>query len=115
MASPTQRTLAWLREMEVPCQVVEKWNPHAKIRQDLFGFIDILAIFDDMTVGIQTTSGSGHSARLKKIMDSDLLRPWLNGPARKVWIVSWSKKCKVKDGKKQKVKVWQVRVEEVSL
>ena len=42
---PTQRTLARLRqEGALEVAIVEHWNPHARIRQDLFGFIDILAI-----------------------------------------------------------------------
>ena len=44
--SPTQRTLKRLREKEeYPLvTIVERWNAFAKIRQDLFGIIDILAI-----------------------------------------------------------------------
>jgi hypothetical protein len=42
--SPTQRTLAECRKRGWVCQVVEKWNPHARIRQDLFGCIDIVAL-----------------------------------------------------------------------
>lgn len=44
MSSPTQRTLAECRKRGYTAQVVEKWNPHARIRQDLFGVIDIVAI-----------------------------------------------------------------------
>lgn len=73
MPSPTQRSLQLLRKDCQLVQVVEKWNPHAKIRQDLFGFIDILAIRDGETIAVQTTSGSSVSARIKKIQDSDAL------------------------------------------
>ena len=42
--TPTQRTLAECRRRGWTAAVVEKWNPHARIRQDLFGCIDILAV-----------------------------------------------------------------------
>lgn len=70
MSSPTQRTLAKLKADGYLCAVVEKWNPHAKIRQDLFGIIDVLGIKDGETIGVQATSGSNVSARVQKIADS---------------------------------------------
>jgi hypothetical protein len=43
--SPTGRTLAHLRKLGFPrVQVVEHWNPHARVRQDLFSCLDVLAI-----------------------------------------------------------------------
>jgi hypothetical protein len=41
--SPTARSLAHLKALGYQAKVVEKWNPFAKIRQDLFG-ADILAL-----------------------------------------------------------------------
>lgn len=41
--SPAQRSLAALKQLGYRAKVVEKWNPFAKIRQDLFGG-DILAL-----------------------------------------------------------------------
>ena len=70
--SPTSRTLAVLREQGYTVAIGEKWNPHARIRQDLFGFIDILAIKRDETLAVQATA-SGVSDRIKKIMASELL------------------------------------------
>ncbi len=69
--SPTQRTLAKLRKEGWLCAVVEKRNPVTKITNDLFGFIDILAIRGDETLAVQTTSGSNVSARVKKIAESE--------------------------------------------
>ena len=66
--SPTQRSLADWREHGEYTAVVERWNPHARIRQDLFGFIDILHVGHGTTYGIQCTSRSGLSARKKKIL-----------------------------------------------
>ena len=72
--TPTQRSLAHLRQQGVDLvQVVEKWNPHARIRQDLFGVIDILAIREGETIGVQATSASNVSSRVRKLEESDAL------------------------------------------
>ena len=74
--SPTQRTLKKLRDSgDYPLvAIVERWNAFAKIRQDLFGIIDLLAIDSKgNTVGIQVTSYSNISARVKKMEDSDAI------------------------------------------
>lgn len=65
--SPTQRTLKYLRQKGYICAITEHWNAHAKIRQDLFGFIDLLALGIDRIVAIQCTSGANLSARVQKI------------------------------------------------
>jgi hypothetical protein len=74
--SPTQRTLKRLRDSgDYPLvTIVERWNAFAKIRQDLFGIIDILAIDSKgNTVGLQVTSYSNISARVKKMEASDAI------------------------------------------
>lgn len=71
--SPTQRSLKLLRERGYRAAIVEKWNPHARIRQDLFGIIDLLAIRGSETLAVQTTSGSHVAERLKKIEDSEAI------------------------------------------
>ena len=68
---PTARSLKLLRDRGYRCAVVEKWNPHARIKQDLFGFIDILAIKGGETLAVQATSGSNVAARLTKIAEAD--------------------------------------------
>ena len=39
--SPTARSLAHLRSLGYTARVVERWNPFAKIRQDLLGAAEI--------------------------------------------------------------------------
>ena len=83
---------------------MEKWNSWGRVRVDLFGCIDVLAISEDgNTVAIQTTSLSNVSARIKKIKDSNAI-----GHIRKAgWIVlvhGWYKKNNR----------WQVREVDVS-
>lgn len=72
-ASPTQLTLRELRKTCAAVQVVEKWNPHARIRQDLFGFVDVIALRGTDTIAIQSTSWTNVPARAKKIADSPLV------------------------------------------
>jgi len=72
--SPTQRTLKRMKESGdyKLIQVVEKWNPFARIRQDLFGIIDILGIsITGETHALQVTSYSNVNARIKKIEEHD--------------------------------------------
>ena len=69
--SPTQRSLAEMRKRGYLCSVVEHWNMFAKIRQDLFGFVDIICIGDNETIGVQSTSYSNVSARINKIANHD--------------------------------------------
>ena len=102
--SPTSRTLEVLREQGYTVAVVERWNPHARIRQDLFGFIDILAIRRDETLAVQATA-SGVSERIKKIMASDLL-PKVREAGWKIQVWGWRKSSKTKK--------YVLRIEDIS-
>lgn len=68
--TPTQRSLAYMREHGYLCEVTERWNPFAKIRQDLYGFIDVLCVGEDI-VGVQTTTKENMKARINKIANHD--------------------------------------------
>ena len=109
--SPTARSLKYLREEGFTAQVVERFNPYAKVRVDLFGIFDIIAMGDETIVGIQVTSGSNHSAHRDKMNKSKELGEWIQCGGIAV-IHSWSKKVKRnKDGSKSKVKAWTLREE----
>lgn len=74
--SPSQRSLQWVRLLGFRAQVVEKWNPHARVRNDLFGIIDILAVSRDgkgTIVAIQATSGSNVAKRVDKVLACEAL------------------------------------------
>jgi hypothetical protein len=88
--SPTQLSLKRLRELGYEAAVVEKWNPHAKIRQDLFGCIDILALDESgRSIWVQTTSASNMAARRTKLKANDILpRLAMRG---KVLLHGWKK------------------------
>jgi hypothetical protein len=91
--SPTSRSLKTLRNENWTAQVVERWNQFAKCRQDLFGFIDVVAIKADVpgVLAIQATSYSNMSARMTKILGNKNTGIWLKaGNGLEVW--GWQKK-----------------------
>lgn len=81
MSSPTQRSLAYYRRRGWTAAVTERWNPHAKIRQDLWGWCDILCFRGDRrgVLGVQTTSDNGGTmaGRVKKLLANPTLREFL--------------------------------------
>ncbi len=89
-ASPTELTLKLLRAEGWTVAVVEKWNPHARIRQDLFGFIDLLAIRDGETLAVQATSYTNISARVKKIAEIETIDA-VRKAGWTVWVIGWRK------------------------
>lgn len=106
--TPTQRSLKALRADSWLCAIVERFNPHVKIRQDLFGFADILAIRGDECRLIQTTSGANVAARIAKIKDLPAAATWLSSPSRTIHVHGWRKV-----GARGKRKVWECRVVEI--
>lgn len=101
--SPTQRSLARLRKEGYRAAVTEHWNPFAKIRQDLFGIIDIVAIKAGSTLGVQTTSYNNMGARIKKILESEAY-PDLIAAGWKVICHGW---------KKNKIGRWELTEKQV--
>ena len=87
--TPTQRSLAYLRNEGYLVAIVEHWNPFARIRQDLFGFIDLLAIRRDETLAVQVTA-SGVSSRVKKIEASPHLGR-VREAGWKIFVHGWRK------------------------
>lgn len=88
--TPTQRTLKHVRDEGYLAEVVEHWNSHAKIRQDLFGFVDVVALRPGETVGIQCTSTQNVSARVAKIRASDMLEA-LKSAGWSIRVMGWTK------------------------
>lgn len=91
MSSPTSRSLKWLRDKGFEAQVVEKWNAFAKVRIDLFGWIDIVAVNGFHIVGVQTTTLSNTKARLLKAKGNKALRKWMLGGGV-LFLHGWAKK-----------------------
>lgn len=80
MPSPTERALAYYRAQGCECVKLERYNHYARIRQDIWG-ADILVRHGRKLVAIQATSGSNHSARVKKSIANPLVANWLKGDA----------------------------------
>lgn len=106
-ATPTQNTLKKLRKEGWTVAVVEKWNHHVKIRQDLFGFIDIIAIKGEETLAVQATSHSNTSSRIKKIEEDEKIAPNVRAVRDAGWRIEVWGWRKVKNR-------WQARVVDVS-
>ncbi len=111
--SPCQRSLKHERTLGRVAAVVERWNPHAGIRQDLFGFFDVLSIDPKGSgvIGIQTTTQSNAAARIQKAREkcAGALTAWLTA-GNSVRIHSWGKR-----GAKGERKVWTLTERELRL
>ena len=109
--SPTRRSLVWCRDNGLVAGVVEKWNPHAKIRQDLFGWIDLIVLDGHVTIGVQATSTSNMAAREHKIREdrAEALSAWLESPLRTAEVWGWAKR-----GPRGKRKVWTLKRTEIT-
>jgi len=107
MSSPTQRSLKFLRSAGWTAAVVERWNPYAKIRQDVFGFADLIAFRGPQTVLVQCTTASNMAARRAKIASIPAAADWRNPEVnRYVLLHGWKK-----SGPRGKRKTWHVTEE----
>lgn len=88
--SPTQRSLKLLRERGYVAQVVERWNPWARIRQDLFGCIDVVAVGNGETVGVQACNYSDVSKRADKIANCEHI-PAIRSAGWRLIVMGWHK------------------------
>lgn len=80
MASKTtQRSLAWLRENGYSPTVVEHYNPYARRKFDLYGFLDIVALHPEHKglLGIQTTTGDHLQERITKAKKISAFDLWI--------------------------------------
>ena len=73
------------------CDVCESYNAFTRRKKDLFSIFDILAIGNGETVGIQITSKSNMSSRIKKISESEFL-PELVRSGWRLIVIGWFKK-----------------------
>ncbi len=109
--TPTQRTLKAMRDKGRVCGIVERFNihigPHG-IRQDLFHFIDIIAmdVKAKELVAIQSC-GQAFAEHHKKILETAEAPMWLHCYG-KIELWGW-RKLKKKRGGKAMVWVPQVR------
>lgn len=102
--SPTQRSLKELRKRGYTVGITEHWNQYAKIRQDLFGFVDLLCFKGNETLAVQTTSGDNVSKRIHKIEQIPAAALWLESPYRQIVVHGWRKV-----GARGQRKLWELR------
>lgn len=65
-----QRTLKALQAHGYIAAVVEKYDSFSGRTHDLFGFLDVLAVGQGETLGIQVTSRSNMASRRRKIREA---------------------------------------------
>jgi hypothetical protein len=108
MSTPTQRSLKHLRSQGYEADVVERWigGGRFKVRKDLFGSWDIVAVKPGEVAFVQTTSGSNVSSRIRKIADNPTT-PRCREANVRLLIHGWSKPTKTR-------RTWRLREEDVS-
>ncbi|QTO46353.1 hypothetical protein [Burkholderia latens] len=103
--SPSALTAEMLQKDGWLVWTVERWIPGARIRVDLFGFLDQIAIRDGEVIGLQPTSWTNVPARVKKIADAEHV-----GEVRKLgwtlWVIGWKWDAKARE--------WKHRIVDVS-
>jgi hypothetical protein len=104
MSSPTQRSKAHAESMGYQVAIVEKWNPWAKIRQDLFGFGDLLCMKEGhVLVLIQTTTTGNMKSRIQKIHALPTAWKWIT-TGNKIEVWGWAIRGKKGTRKKYELK-----------
>lgn len=103
-----QRSIATLKGAGYTVGIVEKFNHFVKIRQDLYGFIDLIAFHPEKNevLAIQACSNSGGdvSAHVNKLVVMDVVQKWVRQPMRRLEIWGWAKQ-----GERGKRKLWTLR------
>ena len=104
MLSNTSRTLEYIRGQGWVADKVERYNPYAGkygVRQDMFGFGDIIAMGEGHIWAIQSC-GQDFYSHHKKITENELVAPnvelWLKNGGY-LLLISWAKH-KIKRGGK---------------
>ena len=116
--SPTQRTLALLRERGGMSGIVERFLPGGAFghRSDLFGFIDIVHVHPERGIVAVQSFGQDYSGHVKKLTEdcADSARAWLEHAP--IELIGWRKKKAVlADGSKGKADRWYPRIADVVL
>lgn len=112
--TPTQRSMALLREQGYLPDIVEHFNAYARRRIDLFGWADIVALHPSKTgvLAVQTTTGSNLAARVKKAAEMASFRLWI-AAGNAVEFHGWRKVLRA--GRGSKLRVWQPIIERVDI
>ncbi len=112
---PTQRTLKAMKEQGRICGIVEKFNRFVGahgIRQDLFGFIDIIAIDPELGIVAIQSCGQAFSDHIRKLSEerNEIVFEWLKHSRLELW--GW-RKVKIKRG--GKAMRWKPRISDITI
>lgn len=115
MTSPTQRAREFCKSQGWTSAIVEHWNMHAKIRQDLFGCFDMVVLDGQPgLLGVQVSSGAHHADRMAKLRAAEVMPAWLRAGCRaEVWTFT-KHKARKQDGSYSKLYKWDMRREAVT-
>ena len=102
--TPAARSKRALEAAGYLVETVEKWNPFARIRQDLWGFADLLAIRRNEVLAVQVTTRSNVNARICKIAAAESVERVREAGVR-IEVHGWAK---------NKAGRWACRVEDLS-
>ncbi len=107
--SPTARTMQECKKRGWPVSKAEYFNSFTKRRHDLFNFIDVVALDMDTgtIIGIQSTTTSNLTSRIKKTIELESSRQWKKCGGRIV-MHGWAKR-----GPAGKRKLWTLREVEI--
>ena len=113
--SPTQRTLKAMREQGRICGIVERFQQYGGsfgVRQDLFGFIDIIVIDPVQGIVAVQSCGMDFAGHVKKLTEerNEACYEWLKFSPCELW--SW-RKVKLKRG--GKAMRWRPRIADLRL
>jgi len=115
MSSPTQRSLALLRGGGYHVGITEQWVPKAKIRRDLFGIFDLVAVHSGIpgVLGVQVCNVSDIYKRRVKIKMADVTPTWI-AAGNRIEIHGWGKSKKWHEKRETyQVKILTVGVDDI--
>jgi hypothetical protein len=101
-----------MREQGRICASCERWNPHAGIRQDLFGFIDLIVLDPERGAIAIQTCGQSFAEHVRKLTEerNEAVFEWLKHHPLELW--GWRKVKQKRGGKAMR---WKPRIADVVL
>jgi hypothetical protein len=96
------RTMGWLRDLGFTVGKTEQWLAFAKIRRDLFGFADVVAMKEgtEGILAVQTTHENFLDEHKKLMRTMKTVKLWLRCSNR-ILLVGWNKFWNAKGTRKR--------------
>jgi len=85
--SPTTRSEQLLSQLGYVTDRCEM-RVTSRIKRDLFGMFDLIAIAPGTTIGVQVTTSNNVAARVRKILDSEHAEDWLRA-CNRIHVHGW--------------------------